>query len=197
MKRLILFIALFSSLACSGQFNRMMPVSGARATVVNSALPAQNYVPWSRDFSQWTNASGNITITTNNSNDVTGLTTMNLITVNNTGGGDVNLIFSGLASSTTYYLSFDAKTGTNTGAEFQVWDWDHFTTITSATSYIGSISSTVSRFQTSFTTHASNSQIKLIIYNSPFTAGTISIGRVQIALNAAAPYVETSGTPVL
>jgi len=162
---------------------------------LNNFVAVQNFLLWSEDFTQsgtWTNASGNIAILANAGPDAGGGNTMNLLTVTGGAGGDVNQIFNGLTPSTQYWVSWDATLGTNTGAEYAIWDWDNFTQITPSTSYIGSISGTVSRIQFTFTTHAANSTIKLIIFNAPFTNGTIYLGRAQVAASASAGYVTTT-----
>jgi len=192
MKRITFILLLLFSFAATGQvINARSPY---KVPVAAASYPVQNLLLWAEDYTQpdWNNTSGNIAITTGAGTDFVGGNTMNQLNVTGGAGGDIHQIIGSLTASTTYYWSFDAYTGTNTGAEYKIWDWDHFTVIQNFTSYISMISPTVSRVQISFTTNAANTTINLIAYNSPFTNGTIFLGRQQLATTSTASYGTTT-----
>jgi len=145
----------------------------------------------------WT-LGGGCTILADQALDVAGNNTMELLTADPGGaGGGIFQIVNGLTASTTYYLSFDVKRGTNTTAEYFISDWGgSYATIVNYTSYYSSTSTTVSRVEFAFTTPVGTTSIKVVPYHANFSTGNVYLGRMMIARTAGATYQATTTTAV-
>lgn len=132
----------------------------------------------------------NMVITPNQGIDLDGNTTLDLLTMKDNTGGAIEQIVNVLPN-TRYFLSFDAKQGTITGAEYYIADWGNtYSVIVNNTSY--AISPTVTRFQFGFTTPSGTTQIKFRPFNNPFSTGNLYLGRVMIARDSLAVYQATT-----
>lgn len=162
---------------------------------VVASYPVQNLLLWSEDCTNAVWVKGDNTITLASGNDVAGNNTLNLVTTTAfTGGEEVTQLVTGLTASTTYYFSWDVKRGTKTDCAYKIYNWSGFNDIIAQTSYYTSTSATVSRFQVSFTTPVGCTQVKLSIVSPQFNAGTMYVGRMQLATTSTATYGTTTTT---
>lgn len=99
----------------------------------------------------------------------------------------------------TYYLSYDGILGTSNNMMYGIYNPSAWEMITSG-NLAANLTSTVSRQQVSFTVPAGCTavRIQLCVYDEYFevesAAGTITLGRLQLATSPNAAYIETQGT---
>lgn len=195
MRIIILILLIFF-----GIFTQAQPMS--MLLLKNSTIASQNFTLYSEQIdaagttgNPWSPFNSEI-ITANQAADLTGGTTMELV---NTNGATMRLyqIYT-VTASTLYYASWDIKRGTKTDLQYNVYDVTHGSFIISPVSYYSSTSSTVQRFNTSFTTPSgcTSIQISYVDDGADFTTGTFYLGRVQLNTRLNAPYIVTTSSTI-
>ena len=166
------------------------------AMVDNTMPVTQNLFKYSEEIDNavWNTA---WTKTANQEVDLTGQTTLDMITMTATGTLRYYNLAAGLvvSPSTTYNLSFDCKRGTATALYFSVWDNSNDVLFVNKTSYFTQTSSTVQRVNLQFTTPSTCSNVNVYLLHDPGgSGGTVYLGRAQLqTING--NYVKTVANP--
>ena len=135
-----------------------------------------------------------MTVAENGATDPYGGASANLITVTTADqvlSQDITVV-----ASTAYTLSFWAKRGTKTSAEYRVFDLSNGANIVANTSYYASINGTTNtRVTVSFTTPVGCTSIRIYPLNETAgSTGTMSIWQVQLETGSIATPVITTTT---
>ena len=189
MKNILISFLLLVSITISGQKSAIIASS--------SSTSSQNLALYSEQLDNgaaW--YSSNMTVLADQTQDLTGGTTMEKITVGAVGGA-TSQGFVAVSPSTSYVFSFDVKRGTQgSHCYYQIIDETHDADIVSNTDYYSSTSSSVQRVSFSFTTPSGCTAITIYPLGYGDTIGdNFYIGRVQVALSGRS-YVTTTSTSV-
>lgn len=181
----------WSSNIDGGQYN-LSNVKQVQVSVVSTA--SENLLLYSEVLSNAAWGSNSIGLTDNQSNDVSGNNTMELVNILASGNYISQSVT--VTPSTTYYVSWDVKRGTSTDIAYAIYDATNFNFITPSTSYYSSTSGVAQRVSFSFTTASNTTSIGIQPIAGVAVTGTCYIGRVQLATSGAATYTTTTSSSV-